>query len=199
MLDQALDQEIKRLEEDFTLVRDYTVESLKNSLKSAVPEPKMLDVRSTLVIPQKNTVIPNVYIHPSSKVVTLKTDIEEHFLRAGNPIQNIDPRKLFLVFVPPEKKLTHHKLLNEGAKLTTESDLRSYLDKIDSQGFVTRSLASEDLFIKYDLRQNGAVYVYGIFVLKDEAQPECLTYKYQVGKVSNYFSCTECGFNCKKL
>lgn len=157
----------------------------------------MLDVRSTINIPQKNTIIPNVYVHPSSKISTLKTDIEEYFLKAGNPIQDLDTKKVFLAFVPPEKKITNHKLLNEGAVFTKEDELRSYIDKLESQGFLTRSLSSEDLFIKYDLRQNGAIYVYGIFILKDEAQPECLTYKYQVGKICNYFSCKECGFNCK--
>ena len=141
--------------------------------------------------------MPNIYIHPSSKISTLKTDIEEHFLKAGNPIQDIDTKKVYLVFVPPEKKITNHKLLTEGAGLTKEDELRAYVDKLEAQGFLTRSLSSEDLFIKYDLRQNGAIYVYGIFTLIDEAQPECLTYQYQVGKVANYFSCKECGLNCK--
>lgn len=178
-------------------MRDYTIDSLKTSLKSSIPEPKMLEMKSILIIPQKNTTIGNIFIRPSAAINSLKMEIEEHFIKTGNPIQNIDPKKVYLVFVPPEKKLSNHKLLNEGSVLTDEAELKVYVEKLGVQGFARMSLASEELFLKHNLKQSGVFYVYGTFKLKDEAVIECLTYKYENGKTTDYFSCSECGINCK--
>lgn len=196
MLDQALEQEYKRLEEDLKLVREYTIESLKNSLKSVAPEPKMLDVRSALFIPQKNASLSSIYIRPSATINSLQNDIEEYFLKQGNPIQGLDTHKMHIVFVPPERKVLNYKLLNEGTAIQKEDQLRVFLGRLEAQGFTVRNIASEELFLKHELRQNGAIYVYGLFSLKSEAPAECLTYKYQGGKVADYFSCSECNVNC---
>ena len=188
------------LDDQLKIMKEYIYDSLKDTLKKLIPEPDMLEAKCNIVIPQKNIKIEKFKINPSAKVNTLKLDLTTHFLKLNNPIQTFDDKVAYIVIIPSERSIEFAHLIDGKDKSLFDSkdSLINFIKSLEQkQNLQVVNLSSEELFAKQKISQNCTILFYGMFLLKNEAPAQCMTYDYKQGTMMNYFSCENCKINCK--
>lgn len=192
------DKKVKVLDQQLSDVNDLITTSLKAHLGSIVPDPNMLDVSCDVLLPQNQITLKNIVLKPSMRGSDLQKQIQGGLAKAKEQVQHFNEEMGYILIVPPELREKHSEVLKKQIKIELFKDLDNYLLELGALGINNFEATAPDVLAKHKIKQQSLLIYVGDYKLKSESPPECLTYNYVNGTVTNYFSCENCGINCKE-
>lgn len=196
-LNKDLNQEIENLSKQFEEVKNFVIDSLKQIISSLVPDPRTLEMQCDIVLPQRSITLKNVFLKPSMKVGDIRQEIKTGLIKLDEPLSSFNDAVGYLIIIPPEKRQILSHLINKSVHIEVYKDLDNYLQNFDDYDVPIVEVTSESMLGGFKLKPNSAIIYVGDFKLKRDNPPYCLTYDYKPGTVMDYFTCTQCGINCK--
>lgn len=117
----------------------------------------------------------------------------------NEPVTHFNNDMGYFIVIPSALKEVYSSDLYKTVKIETYKDLDDYLKTFEGKKDISIIEGkSKDLLFAHKVKQGSLLLYVGDYKLKKDCPPECLTYKYEKGKVTNYYSCENCGYNCKK-
>lgn len=138
-------------------------------------------------------------LKPSMRTSDLKKEIESGLVKIKEPLQYFNETVGYLIVVPMEKKELCGELLKKQIKIELIKDMDNYVQGFVNLGLSVINFGSDDILSKYKIKPNSTLVFVGDYKLKSDSPPECLTYNYKAGTITNYFSCENCNINCKRI
>ena len=200
-LENSFKHELGIIETQQKTSKEYFLESLESTLKKAAPNPELLDVRISLIIPNYQVYIDSYFLKPTNSINSFKDNLYEIFLKKNDPIISLDEFNVYLLALP-KILMNDYKESIEKIKNTEVKEIETVLNEIKSKeneiNIGVSSLANNNLFASLKLKPGDCLYFFGNFKLKSHLPAQCMSYKFEKDSVVDYYFCSDCKINCNK-